>query len=124
MLSTGATPVRATADGAAASTTNQLVLRNNSVFAVEGSVVAYDITTLDSASFSFSALVKRGANAAATSIVGTPVISRDFGDAATATWAVTLVADTTNGALGVNVTGAGANQIRWMIEMYTQEAGS
>lgn len=120
---TGTTVTAATADGAAAGTTNQLVLRNNSVFVVEGSVVAYDLTTLDAASFSISALVKRGANAAATALVGTPVITRDFNDTAAGTWTVTVTADTTNGAFTVNVQGAGANQIRWMVELYAQETG-
>lgn len=122
-VTTGTTATRATADGATAATANQLTLRNNSVFIVEGSVVAYDLTTLDAASFTISALIKRGANAGTTALVGTPVITRDFNDTAAATWAVTVVADTTNGAFGVNVQGAGANQIRWFVELYTQETG-
>lgn len=120
-VTTGTTATRATADSTAASTANQLILRNNSAFIVEGSVIARDTVTNDCASFSFSVLVKRGSDAANTTIVGTPLITQDFADTAATTWAVTLTADTTNGALGVNVAGAGTNAIRWMIELYTQE---
>lgn len=122
-VTTGTTSTRATTDAAAAGTANQLVLRNNSVFKVVGRAVAYDLTTLDAKEWDFSALIKRGAAAANTSFVGTPSITSAFADTAAATWVITLTADTTNGALGVNVQGAGANQIRWYIQVLAYETG-
>ncbi len=111
--STGTTPVVATATAAAASTTNQLTLQNNSAAYMYGSVMARDTVTNDTAWWEFFVLIKRGAAAANTSIVGTPTITKVFSDAAAATWIIDVTADTTNGALAVTVTGAGANAIRW-----------
>jgi hypothetical protein len=122
-VTTGTTPTRATADGATAATANQLTLRNNSVFKFMGRVVAYDLTTLDAKEWEFSGLIKRGANAAATSLVGTPTVTSQFADTAAAAWMVAVSADTTNGALAVTVTGAGANQIRWYVETFAYETG-
>ncbi len=118
----GTTPVRAVAGVGTGSASNQLALRNNSAFKVIGDVVARDTVTNDSASFTFSVLIKRGADAASTAIVGTPTVTREFNDAAAATWTVSLSADTTNGALAVTVAGAGANDVRWTVELYAQES--
>ena len=122
-VTTGTTATRATADGATAATANQLTLRNNSVFKFMGRVVAYDLTTLDAKEWEFSGLIKRGANAAATSLVGTPSVTSQFADTNAAAWMVAVSADTTNGALAVTVTGAGANQIRWYVEVFAYETG-
>lgn len=123
IVTTGTTATRITADGASAATTNQLTLRNNSVFKFQGRVVAYDMTTLDAKEWDFSGLIKRGAAAANTSLVGTPSITSAFADTAAAAWTISIAADTTNGALAVNVQGAGANQIRWYVEIFSFETG-
>lgn len=122
-VTTGAGVVRATTDAAAAGTTNQVVLRNNSVFKIMGRAVAYDMTTLDAKEWEFSALIKRGANASATQQVGVPSVTSTFGDVATSAWTLTVGVDTTNGAVAVNVQGAGTNQIRWFVEVFSYETG-
>lgn len=66
-------------------------------------------------------LIGRGANAAATAIVGNvQTIGSDIGTSTgspPAGWAVALSADTTNGALKIEVTGALATTIRWVAEV-------
>lgn len=121
---TGATATRATADGTTTGTAaNQLTLRNNSVFKVEGRVVAYDLTTLDAKEWNFSTLIKRGANAATTALVGTPSVTSAFADTNAAAWTIAVSADTATGSLALTVTGAGTNQIRWFAEVSSFETG-
>ena len=110
---TDATTVRLTADAGTASAANQLALRNSSAFRVRGTVVARNTSTNDCKEWTFDALIKRGANAAATAIVGTPSITSTFADAAASGWTIDVTADTTNGALAINVTGAAATTVRW-----------
>jgi hypothetical protein len=117
----GTTSTKATADSASGSSSNQLSLRNNSAVKFTGSVVALDIVTLDAKEWQISGLIKRGANAAATSLVGSPTAVSNFGDTNTTTWALVSTADTTNGCLSVSVTGAGTNTIRWMIQIQAYE---
>lgn len=118
---TNATPTRITADATAASATNQLVLRNNSAFRVRGTVVALNTTTNDAKEWTFEALIKRGANAAATSIVGTPTLTSTFADTAAESWALAITADTTNGALAITGTGAASTSIRWTAVVHSIE---
>jgi hypothetical protein len=112
---------RATADDAAASATNQLALRNSSAFTFEGKVIARDTSTNDIKSWIFTGAIKRGANAAATALVGTPTVTVVAEDAAASTWAVALAADTTNGTLAVNVTGQATKTIRWTVVVNSAE---
>jgi hypothetical protein len=118
---TNATTTRATANFAAAAATNQLTLRNSSAFTFEGKVVARDTSTGDIKSWIFTGAIKRGANAAATALVGTPTVTVVAEDTAASTWAVALAADTTNGALAVNVTGQAAKTIRWTVVIHSAE---
>lgn len=106
--------VRLTADGVgSASASNVTVLDNNSTqyFRVRVLQRTSQASALAGASKSwlFSVLVRRGANAAATSIVGTPSVVSDFGDAALAASSVAVSADTTFGALNITVTPATAD---------------
>ena len=116
-----ATATRITADATAASATNQLVLRNSSAFRVRGTVVARNTSTNDCKEWTFEALIKRGANAATTSIVGTPTLTSTFADAAAASWAIAISADTTNGALAITGTGAASTSIRWTAVVHSIE---
>ena len=116
-----ATATRITADATAASATNQLVLRNSSAFRVRGTVVARNISSNDAKEWTFEALIKRGANAAATSIVGTPTLTSTFADADAASWAIAISADTTNGALAITGTGAASTSIRWTAVVHSIE---
>ena len=118
---TSAAVTRITANSLAASATNQLTLRNNSAFHVRGTVVARNTSTNNAKEWTFEALIKRGANAAATSIVGTPSITSTFADADAASWAIAISADTTNGALAITGTGAASTSIRWTAVVHSIE---
>lgn len=65
----------------------------------------------DAASYKIEGGIKRVG--ATTSMVGTPTITTLAADATAATWAVTAVADDTNDALHILVTGAANKLIRW-----------
>ena len=114
-------PTRITAEAAAASASNQLALRNNSAFRVRGTVVARSTSTNDAKEWTFEALIKRGTNAAATSIVGTPTLTSTFADTAAASWAIAISADTANGALAITGTGAASTTIRWTAVVHSIE---
>jgi len=116
----GATLTRATADAASGSATNQLALRSLSAVRFTAQVVAFDAVALVTKEWEVTGLIRRGANAAATVLVNSSVVS-SFADAGASAWVVAAAADTTNGALAINVTGAGTNTIRWMIQVQAQE---
>jgi hypothetical protein len=118
---TNATATAATSDNAAAGATNQLILSNNMAALVRVSVVARNSS--DRASFEGSVLIYRGANAASTTIQGSPTIAQTFGSGGAAAWAVAAAADTTNGGLTINVTGAAATTIQWVIRLEAVESG-
>lgn len=99
-----------------------------------GGVAAQYAVLLNSSAFAFSLLgiarnnaddvgvrwhitggIRRGANAAATSLIGanTVVTTNDGGN--TANWVLAATADTTNGSLKITVTGEAAKTIRWNV---------
>ena len=102
-------------------TTNQLILPNNGAHVFAGTVLAAVTGGGDSAAWEFKGLIKRGANAAATSVVGTVVKNVIAYDSGAAAWDVTFSADTTNGGLKVEVTGAASTTIRWVAKLETTE---
>ena len=108
-------------DTNAASTTNQLVLSNNSAYYVRGSCIANVTGGGNTKAWSFEAAIKRGANAASTAIVGAVTKNIVAADAGAATWDITISADTTNGALAVSVTGQAATTIRWVCRLDSTE---
>ena len=110
----------ATSTNAAASGINQLLLADNSSAFVNGTVVVRENSTGDCACFTFRSLARRGVGAATTVVVGQNV-TQDYADAGAATWAVAVVADTTNGAVRINVTGEDAHSLRWVVEMKAVE---
>lgn len=110
---TDATPTVLASNGSAAGSSNQLILPNNSAYKVTGRVIATVTGAGDTASFTIEACIKRGANAASTALVGTPVVVQDFADAGAVTWTIGVTADTTNGALAITATGASSTTIRW-----------
>ena len=107
---TDATATVMTSDAGAASATNQMVLPNNSSMFFEVDVVAHD-STLKSASWKVQGTIRRGANAAATAIVGTNVTTTFGSDLSGGAPGVTCTADTTYGALAVTFTGIAATTI-------------
>jgi hypothetical protein len=118
---TDATATRLTSNSSAASTTNQVILPNNSAYTFQGTCVANVTGGGDSSGWKFEGVIKRGANAASTALVAavTPlVIAQDVG---AATWVLAITADTTNGGIAVTVTGAAATTIRWVVKIETTE---
>jgi hypothetical protein len=123
IATTDATATVLTSNAGAASTTNQLILQNNQAMVVTGSVICrQSVAGADKASgWTFSAVIRRGANAGTTALVAavTPVLVAQ--DVSLATTAVSVTADTTNGGLAVTVTGIAATNLRWVANINTAE---
>jgi hypothetical protein len=117
---TDATPAVLRSDTGAAGTTNQVILPNNSAYTFRGEIVSGVTGGGDAKSWTIEGLIKRGANAAATTLVGSTVTSM-FADVGAATWAIALSADTTNGGLSVTFTGQAATTIRTVAQIRTTE---
>ena len=117
---TDATATVLRSNTSAASTTNQVILPNNSAYYFRGSIVCGVTAAGDSSAWSFEGLIKRGANAASTVIVQS-VVNLVGQNSGASTWVVALTADTTNGGLKVTVTGAASTTIRWVAKVETTE---
>jgi hypothetical protein len=117
---TNATATRLASDTAAADTTNQVILPNNSAYYFRGSITSGVTGGGNSAMWTFEGGIKRGANAASTTIIQS-VINPVAADAGASSWIVALSADTTNGGLAVTVTGQAATTIRWVCKIETTE---
>jgi hypothetical protein len=119
---TNATATRLTSNNTSTgSTVNQVILPNNSAYYVKGSIIATVTGGGNTKSWDFIATIKRGANAAATSIVGAVTLNVQAADAGASTWVVAITADTTNGGLAVTVTGQAATTIRWVAKLESTE---
>lgn len=118
---TDATATVLASDGSAATTTNQVILPNNSAYSFSGEVIAGVTAAGNTARWTIDGAIKRGANAASTTMVGTPTVTMTHFDAGAATWVVAVTADTTNGGIAVTVTGAAATTIRWVAKIETTE---
>ena len=118
---TDATATVLTSNSSAAATTNQVTLPNNSAYFFKGSCIAGVTGAGDTKAWEFRGAIKRGANAAATSIVGSVIKDVIASDAGASTWDITITADTTNGAIAVTVTGAASTTIRWVCKIETTE---
>jgi hypothetical protein len=109
-----------TADNAAASTTNQVILPNDSTYAFTALVVARRTDANDeSAGYEFKGVVDRNTTAATTALVGTvtkTVLAED-----TTAWDCNVTADATNGGLAFTVTGEANKTIRWVATVWTTE---
>ena len=122
---TSVVPQMLSTDGTLSSESQSLVrlpvMPNNSAYYCRLRVLARNTATNESMSWSGTALIKRGANAASTTLIGSTIAS-DFGDAAMSACTVTLSADTTRGALAVIVTGLASTTVRWVAQLETVEA--
>jgi hypothetical protein len=118
---TNNTATRASKNGAAIGATNCDPLENGELRHYEGRVIAYEPATGDSKSWSIECTIKRGANAAATALVGTPTVTELYADAGASAWTVGITADTTLGAMALTVTGENSHTIRWMATTSTTE---
>jgi hypothetical protein len=118
---TDATAKAATADGNAASGTNQVILPNNSAYFFTGEVVSGKTAGGDTKGWTIEGVIKRGVNAASTALVGTPTVVSTYADVGAATWAIAVTADTTNGGIRVTFTGQAATTIRTVCQIRTTE---
>ena len=114
-----ATALRSTT--AAAGTTNQVILPNNSAYFFTGEVVSGVTGGGNTKGWTIEGVIKRGANAAATTLVGTPTVTSNYADAGASTWTIAVTADTTNGGLAVTFTGQASTTIRTVAQIRTTE---
>ena len=118
---TDATATVLTSDQSAASGTNQVILPNNSAYYFIGFVIAGVTGAGNSKGWRIEGAIKRGANAASTTIVGTATVTSSYADAGASTWTIAVTADTTNGGLAVTFTGQAATTIRCVAKIETTE---
>lgn len=117
---TGATQTELSCDGGAPSAATRIVLPNNATYSFRGQLAARS-STGDSAAWRFSGTIERGAAAANTAIIGTVTMTDTQAEAGAAAWALAIDADTTNGSLRLQVTGAAATNIKWLATVDTCE---
>ena len=108
-------------DSTAAGTTNQIILPNNSAYFFKGEVVAGVTGGGNTKGWTIEGVIKRGANAASTALVGTPTVTSTYADAGASTWVIAVTADTTNGGLAVTFTGQASTTIRTVAQIRTTE---
>jgi len=116
---TDATAEALTVDDSTASATNQINLPNNSAYAFSGTIVARQQAADGTAcaAWKVEGLIRREANAGTTVLVNSATTVLDN----TPNWGMALSADTTNGCLKVQVTGAASTDIRWVATIHTSE---
>ena len=115
---TNATATTLTVGGSGASNNNQVILQNQSAIRFKGSIIGKKSGTTDIASWDVDGLIVRGANAASTTLAVSNVTLVQN----TPAWGTpTLAADTTNGGLRVQATGAAATNIQWTAIIETTE---
>lgn len=121
-ITTDATATVMRSDNLTAGTSNQLILPNNSAFTFSGTIIARESATdgSDYASWEIKGALLRDANAAST-VLGNGIVNKLYATSGASAWAVALSADTTNGGLKVEVTGAAATNIRWVATVNTSE---
>jgi len=118
---TDATATVLRSNNSTASSINQVTLPNNSAYSFSGEVIAGRTGGGDTARWTIAGAIKRGASAATTTMVGTPTVTMTHNDAGAAAWTVAVTADTTNGGIKVEVTGAASTTIRWVCRINTVE---
>jgi hypothetical protein len=116
---TDATPEALTTNNSAASTDNQIILPNNSAYAFHGTIVARQQASAGTAcaAWKIEGLIRREGSAGTTVLVNSATTVLDN----TPGWGMALSADTTNGGLKIEVTGAAATNIRWVATISTSE---
>jgi hypothetical protein len=118
---TDATPEAMATDGpnTTRNTTNQIILPNNSAYAFHGTIVARQQASAGTAcaAWKIEGLIRREGSAGTTVLVNSATTVLDN----TPSWGMALSADTTNGGLKIEVTGAAATNIRWVATVNTSE---
>ena len=116
---TDATPEALTTNKSTPSTTNQIIRPNNSAYAFHGTIVARQQASTGTAcaAWKIEGLIRREGSAGTTVLVNSATTVLDN----TPAWGMALSADTTNGGLKIEVTGAAATNIRWVATINTSE---
>jgi hypothetical protein len=119
---TDATAEALTTDKSTAGTTNQVILPNNSAYSFSGTIIARESAAAgsDYASWEIKGALLRDANAAST-VLGNGIQNKLYATSGASAWAIALSADTTNGGLKIEVTGAASTNIRWVATVNTSE---
>lgn len=114
-----ASPLVTNGGSNAGSTTNQIILPNNSAYAFHGTIVARQQASQGTAcaAWKIEGLIRREGSAGTTVLVNSATTVLDN----TPAWGMALSADTTNGGLKIEVTGAAATNIRWVATINTSE---
>lgn len=118
-LTTDATPTVITSNGELPTSSNQMNVISNMSAIFKGTVIARDISSNDTACFTFAAMLKNVGGTVA--VVGEPVVTQDFADSGATAWTITIDADDSAKALSVIATGADASSIHWSAEVRSQE---
>ena len=118
---TDATATALRSNISAAGTTNQVILPNNSAYFFRGEVISGVTGGGDTKGWTIEGVIKRGANAASTALVGTPTVTSTYADAGASTWTIAVTADTTNGGIRVTFTGQASTTIRTVCQIRTTE---
>ena len=118
---TDATATRLTSDSGSASTINQVIMPNNTAYFFTGEIISGVTGGGNTKGWTIEGVIKRGANAASTALVGTPTVTSMYADVGAATWAIAVTADTTNGGLAVTFTGQASTTIRTVAQIRTTE---
>jgi hypothetical protein len=119
VTTTDATAVALSTSNSAASTANQVILPNNSAYAFHGTIVARQKASAgtDCAAWKVEGLIRREGSAGTTVLVNSATTVLDN----TPGWGLTLSADTTNGGLKIEATGAASADIKWVATINTSE---
>jgi hypothetical protein len=118
---TDATPTVLASNSSAANAGNQVILPNNAAYYFRGEVVSGVTGGGNTKGWYIEGVIKRGANAASTALVGTPTVMSSYADVGAATWTIAVTADTTYGGLAVTFTGQAATTIRTVAQIRTTE---
>jgi len=107
---------------ATVSADNQLLLQNEGAITFTGTVVCREDATDgdDYAGWEIKGIIMRGTGAS-TTVLGAGIVNPLYHTSALASADVTLSADTTNGCLKIEVTGAAATNLFWYASVYTSE---
>ena len=121
---TDATPEAMATDGpnTTRNAFNQIILPNNSAYSFSGTIIAREQASAgsDYASWEIKGALLRDANAAST-VLGNGIQNKLYATSGASAWAIALTADTTNGGLKIEVTGAASTNIRWVATVNTSE---
>ena len=116
---TDATPKVLTTNNTTGSNGNQILLPVNSAYAFHGTIVARQQASQGTAcaAWKIEGLIRKEGNNSTTVLVNSATTVLDN----TPAWGMALSADTINGGLKIEVTGAAATNIRWVATIHTSE---